>query len=527
MADEARQGGGLDRVWSIWGRRKWLAVLVFAAPFAALVSLIAFLPDFYKSSVLILVDRQQMPEEFARPTVTGALEGRLQRISQEILSRSRLADLIARHGLYPELRKQIPEDAVIQQMRQDIDLELRGQQDQQDPQRPTVAFTLSYRGRDSQKVALITNTLAAYYAEENIKVRERQADSTAEFLQVQLNQAKVRLDQQERNLAEFKKRYVGELPQEREANLAFLERLNAQLRLNNDSQARALAQREVLTRQIAEVVPGVGPVDGPDAATVRLARLREELAQLRTSYTDKYPDVIRLKTEIADLERQLAEPRPSPTPRDRPPTVGTDPATRQTRQAVAGLDAELKLLKAEEAHLRGDIATYQHRVENTPKREQEYTEVSRDYDATKELYTSLLRRYSEAKIAVHMEQGRKGETFQILERATPATTPAAPNRRRLIFMAAAASAALAAGAILLAEGLDTSFHTVDELRAFTAVPVLVSIPRIVSHGDRTRHGRRLRLAALCAMLGLAVLMGASFFVAHENERLVTLLSRRS
>ena len=248
MNDEARPGGGLGKLWAVWNRRKWLAIPVFLFPLTAAVSLVMSMPNVYKSTALVLVDRQQVPEEFVRPTVTSALETRLQTISQEILSRARLDSLINRFSLYPDLRERVPAEEVIERMRRDIGLELKSAETR--GLKSTIAFTISYRGSDPRKVALVTNTLASFYIEENLKVREKQATGTADFMKIQLAEVKRRLDDQERRVSEFKKLHTGELPQELEINLATLQRLNAQLRLNNDNMSRAMAQRDAVSRQI-------------------------------------------------------------------------------------------------------------------------------------------------------------------------------------------------------------------------------------------------------------------------------------
>ena len=215
MPEGARKDSALALAQSIWARRKWLGVLLFAAPFTVGVSVVTFMPSVYKATATVLVDRQQVPESFVQPTVTSPLETRLHTIGQEIMSRSRLDALIARFGLYPDLKKKLSPEEIIERMRDDIKLELKGV-DVKGERRATVAFTISYRGSDPRTVALVTNTLASFYIEENLKVRERQATGTAEFLRVQLDETKKRLDVQERQVSEFKRRYLGELPQQME-----------------------------------------------------------------------------------------------------------------------------------------------------------------------------------------------------------------------------------------------------------------------------------------------------------------------
>src|SRR2546427_2572608 len=251
MAEETAKGAGLDGLLAVWSRRKWLAILAFVFPMSAAASLLAFLPNIYRSTATVLVDRQQVPETFVQPTVTSALETRLHTISQEILSRSRLEALITRFGLYPDSSKRVSAEEVIERMRGDIKLELKGVE-ARGQREATVAFAIKYLGGDPQTVAQVTNTLASFYIEENLKVRERQATGTAEFLKVQLEETKKRLDGQERLVSEFKRRYLGELPQQMETNLASLDRFHIQLRLNSDNQTRAMERRAALLSQLAE-----------------------------------------------------------------------------------------------------------------------------------------------------------------------------------------------------------------------------------------------------------------------------------
>ena len=528
MNDEARPGGGLGKLWAVWNRRKWLAIPVFLFPLTAAVSLVMFMPNVYKSTALVLVDRQQVPEEFVRPTVTSALETRLHSISQEILSRARLDSLINRFSLYPDLRERVPAEEVIERMRRDIGLELKSAETR--GLKSTIAFTISYRGSDPRKVALVTNTLASFYIEENLKVREKQATGTADFMKIQLAEVQGRLDDQERRVSEFKKLHTGELPQELDVNLSTLERLNAQLRLNSDNMSRAMAQRDAVSRQIEEAVPGTVPgVPGaPEPAEQRLARLRLELAELTTRFSDKYPDVIRARAEIADLERQLAAPRPKAAKPDVPAVATVDPATRRVRQILASVDAEIKVLQGEEARLRAAIATYQRRVQDTPRREQEFKDLARDYDSTKELYASLLKRHAEAQLAESMEQRQKGEQFRVLDPAIPAAKPAAPDRPMLLLVSLALAAGLAAGAVFLAEALDTSFSVRGRPPGLHDRPDLGEHPE-----DRGQVGRPAPAPALrqfgiaSAVVGILIVVAASYLIAHDNEQLVALLLRRS
>jgi succinoglycan biosynthesis transport protein ExoP len=509
------RGSGLGRLRLAWSRRKWLGMLVALVPLTGGVSIIMALPDLYQSTALVMIERQQVPEAFVRPTVTSQLEIRLQTISQEILSRSRLDTLITRFNLYPELRKATSSEEAVDRLRTDIRLELKADAGRVGT---TTAFALSYRGRDPQTVALVTNTLASFYIEENLKARERQATGTAEFLRVQLTEAKKRLDDQETRVSGLRRRYLGQLPQQMQGNLATLDSLTGQLRINSDNQVRLAERRDQLVSQLAQA----RIVAGDETDEMLLARLRRELSLLRIKYTDLWPDIIRIKDEIANLEKQIAGPKPKAAAKTPPPP---SPEVMRIQEAIQIAETEMKLLKVDEQRIRRSLETYQSRVENAPKSEQEFLEMTRDYEGTRELYQTLSKRYEEALLAESMEQRQKGEQFRVLDPALASSVPTAPKRSRLLLACVALSLALGAGAVVLAEMLDTSFHSTGDLRAYTTVPVLVSIPRISTGADSRRERWRFRFAAAGVLVCLVVLAGSCYFFAHGNEQLAQLLSR--
>lgn len=510
MESEPRGEDGLLALKGVLKRRKWLALVVFAGSFAALASLVTFLPDLYRSSATVLIERQQIPDEMVKSTVTSGLDTRLPTITQEIQSRARLEALINRFGLYTELRKNAPLETVIDQMRQDIDVQFRSGERRSD--RVTIAFAVGYRGRDPQKVALVANTLASFYIEENLKVRERQAAGTTDFLRTQLAEVKARLDAQEKQVSAFKERHIGELPQQLDANLKTLEQLNVQLRLNADSQVRINEQRAALAAQL-DAAGGLVTPGGVSSTAARLTELRKTLAELQTRYSDRYPDVVSVKAEIAALElRLLNASSAAPT---NPETAG---ATAPLRRSLSEVEGQARALKAEGESLRNSITIYQRRVENAPKREQEFQGLSRDYEASKELYQSLTRRQSESEISESMEQRQKGEQFRIIEPAQASESPAAPNRPRLFLLALALASVLAAVAMALAEQLDGTFHSAEDLRRRSGLPV-ISIPPILSEKDIWSRRRRFGLGAVSAAMGLAAIIACSYLIARENGEL--------
>src|SRR5215470_9596071 len=327
MSDRTtRTGSGWNRALEAWKRRRWLVTGV-------------------------LTDRKEVAQNFVASAVTGELETRLETINQEILSRGRLQELVTRFDLYPAMRKRGSVEEAVDQMRKDIQREIRATEAAGG--RPaTFAFTLSFRGRDPQTVAKVTNALAALYVEENASLRKRQATGTADFLRGQVLEMKQKLDEQERRL--------GAQPRTIESDLSALERLNTRLRINSDRQLRDLDRRERLVKDmetsvaVSDGTPG-SPGPAPETLAMRLTKLRHELADLRTRFSEKYPDVIRVRSEVAALEKRVRE-EPEPAPEPKPMPQAAAGPQKKAKDPVADIDRELRALKEEELSLRNSIA---------------------------------------------------------------------------------------------------------------------------------------------------------------------------
>ncbi|HEY6360301.1 MAG TPA: hypothetical protein VIX63_04315 [Vicinamibacterales bacterium] len=531
------------RALEILRRRRVLALVVFTAVLAAAVSFVRSLPDLYRATAMLLIERP-VSETVVRAAASGELESRLHVIKQENLSRDRLTQLITRFDLYPEMRRRTSMEDVLNQMRLDIET-LPSGPEQVTGRTRTVSMTLSYTGASRESVAEVTNAIAAFYVAQNDRMRSEEALRTSEFLHTQLLAARQQLTRQEQAMRSYTSQYIGELPQQVGVNLATLERLNAELRMNADRQISTIEQRDKLLDGLADTSAllraTTGAVSSADALSAdvlermkQIEKMKIELAELEGRFTPRHPDVVIMRERVANLERELdvqkereaAERRraeeeqrqaaAAATPTDAPP-----PQVR--RRTIEALDAELERLKKDEATIRQSIGTYEQRLEATPGRQQEYSLITRDYQAAKELYDSLLKRYEEARFGASVETDGQGERFRILEPALPPAGPAAPNRFRLLILGVLLALAAAAVAVIAAEQLDTSFHSVDDVRGFTAVPVLATIPRIGS----APIGRRVRtaFAAVSVIAAITLVATLSAYFAQGNEQIVRMLER--
>ncbi len=490
-------------------RRKWLALFVTAAVFTAIATFVSTLQNIYKAEATVLIERSRVSGSFQGNIEEGA-QNRLALLTQQILSYDRLAELVERFNLYPDTRGLVPLEDIVTRMRGEIQLQQQ-ESTRRRGQHSVTAFSLSYQGKDSIKVAEVTNTLTDFFIAENVKVRAEQASGTTKFLQNQLEKMRTKLEAQEHRISAFKEGHIGELPEQLSANLATLERLSDQLRLNSGKLAQANERRATFIRQIADTTQtsSTEPVS-PDVTQVRLQELYQKLIELRMSYSEKYPDVIRVRTEIATLEQQQTGQRPADDEKNVKQFLTPQIQAADLRQELSDVNAAIKALETKERNLQRSINHYQSRVETAPRIERQLQTLQRDYDTTEERYLRLQQRYEEAEMMHTIEQNEQGERFRVLVPATPPKAPVAPQRRQFYLAGLALSLALGVGIVFLRDSTDSSFHVVEDLRAFSPVPVLVSLPRIETRADLRRKRWRFCLAMAAAVIFLCVLAVSTY-----------------
>ena len=310
-------------------RRKWYLLIPFVLSVVVSVGVYKYLPKIYKANTLILVQPQSVPESYVQSTVTESIIGRLNTISQEILSRTRLEKVIQEFNLYADMRKKIPMEEVVETMRKAIEVKIqspnigqgrsRGDQGQN-------TFAISFEGEEPRAVMMVANKLTSLFIEENLKVREYQAEGTSDFLSKELQAMEERLKQKEEGIRNFRERSMGQLPQQLDANLRILERLQQQLQTTSEHM-RATEDRSVLLQnQIDQLkirtqvstprsprssVSSISPMsllreNAPeDPLETQLNRLKQDLESAQSKYKETHPDIIDLNRKIANLEPKV------------------------------------------------------------------------------------------------------------------------------------------------------------------------------------------------------------------------------
>jgi polysaccharide chain length determinant protein (PEP-CTERM system associated) len=373
-------------------------------------------------------------------------------------------------------------------------------------------FTISYEGKEPRTVMMVTNKLASLFIEENLRVREFQAESTSEFLSKELQGMEGQLKKKEQEIRDFRERNMGQLPQQLDANLRILERLNQQLQTTNEN-IRAAEDRSILIqnqidslkkRETLLITKGSGKSlvesseEGSEQATgdpmiTQLNNLKRDLANAQSKYTESHPDVIDLKKKIANLESKVEAKmkalREGKAEENSSTPVLNPVAKRllaQYTEQYSVVVLEIRRLKEEERKLKDQIALYQRRVEDTPKREQELSLFTRDYDLLKSNYQSLLDKKIQAQMAENLERKQQGEQFKILDPARIPEKPFKPDRKKILLMGAFAGLAAGLGLAWLRESLDRSFHTVQDVEVYLGIPVIATIPSLKQESNPRR-----------------------------------------
>lgn len=481
--------------------------------FIAAVIIAFAMPSIYKSTSTILIEAQDVPDDFVKSTVSGYAEQRLQAIHKRVISFSTLLDIINSFNLYTELKNKWTTEEIVEKMRNDINLKLisvdtKSQRNRNDLS-GTIAFDLSYEGKDPRKVQRVANVLTSLFLEENLQAREKRATETSEFLENEMKKIKADLDKLGAKMVVFKTAHMNELPDLFQVNMQSLNNMENNIERLNE-QLRSLKEREgFLQTQLAGVTPGLDAVEKENRDQMRLDELKRHLIHLKSLYLDQYPDVIKTKAEIAELEKQVNSSPEMPDNVTNPNDNPDNPAYITLAAQLASTQTEMDSIKRQISEMNETAEIYRSRIANTPKVEETYNEILSEINNTQAKYDDLMRKHMEAKVAQGLETEQKGERFTVIDPARLPEKPYKPNRLAIVLIGIVLGTGAGVGWGSLREFSDHSVHNVGTLVKATSFPVLVSIPEIVTRKDRRRRMIKRTIVAL-ALLSVFV-SGLGFF----------------
>ena len=503
---------GFDDYMGILRRRLWALVIpALVAPVVAFLITLVLTPD-YTSESLILIEQPKVPESFVKSVVTSDLIGRLATMEEQILSRTRLQPIIERYGLYRnELRRGVPMEDVIDEMRKAISVT---PVDFANPATPGTAsrkaggknadtvpgFRISFTAESARLAQQVCSDLTSMFMEENLRQREQRAEGTTTFLHTQLEEAKAKLDEADAKLADFKRHNIGVLPDEQQTNLQVLGSLNTQLAsvtedLNRANQEKIYAE-SMLNQQLAAWKTSQGVATDSQAQTLQqqLTKLQDYLVALQARYTSDYPDVIKTKADIAQLQKEIEE---QSAHKDKPveakPTeASVEPnSVQQLRAVIHENEARIRQKTADQERIQREINAYQGRLQISPAVEQQFKDITRDYQTALLFYNSLLAKTDESQMSTDLERRQEGEQFQVLDSANLPQDPSFPIWWQFALGGLAAGLVIGFAIVLVQELRDKAIRDERDIELYLELPTLALVPSIErSNGRKSRIFKR-------------------------------------
>ena len=470
-------------------RRKW-QLIVPAVTIFLIAAVAAFsLPRKYRSTATILIEAQEIPNEYIKTNITGFADQRLQVINQRIMGTPQLIGMIKRFNLYADLRNGMTMDGLAAKMIKDIKFttisaDAVGRSDQ-----ATIAFSVSFTGASPEIARQVASELSSLYMEENLKGREKQSVGTSKFLQVEMDAIQTSLAGIEKKVAAFKQRNINSLPELSQVNMQAFDQADRDIKQLND-QMRTLKEREgYLQTQLTSVQPDLATSDNEV-----LRQLRLRLGDLKSRFSDQYPDVIKTRIEIMELEQQKKAANLGTTG-DKP----GNPAYIILVSQLAGTRSEIESARRQIADVIKRRDSYQSRIIASPRVEEGYKSLLVERNNLQQKYEDLSRKAMESKMAHSMEKEQLGERFTLVDPARLPERPFSPNVPAILLIGLVLGIGSGVGAAALKESSDQSVRTADDLARITGFRVLVTVPTLVTTVDRLSVSKK-RKVALAAMV---------------------------
>ena len=430
----------IDDYLEIFRRRRWILLIPALLVPLIVFSYSLFISDEFTSKTLVLVEEQKVPDSIVPPVVTEDIAQRLATMQEQILSRTRLQPIIEKFALYQGGATALHMEDKVEMLRRAISITpVRTMPGSRSVSVP--GFYISFTAGNAQLAQRVCAEITSMFIEENLRAREQRSQGTTDFLATQLGESKRKLDETDAKLAEFKSRYLGSLPGQEQTNISIMTGLSSQLEsvtqgLSRAQQDKAYAE-SMLSQQLANMeasaLQGPGAIQ-PDMLQLQLVTLQNNLLGAQSRYTDDHPDVIKLKNDVAEVQKkiELARNQPAPAPstaNSNSPSVAREtPQTQQLRAQIRQLDQTIQGRLQDQRRIQGQIGMYQSRLSLSPAVEQQFKELMRDYQTALTFYNDLLTKESQSKMATSLERRQQGEQFRVMDPANLPQTPSYPNR---------------------------------------------------------------------------------------------------
>ncbi len=560
MDEEPKKSINIDYYIEMLLKRRWFIIIPFCISMVIGITLSIKLPRKYTASTLILVEPQRVPTKFVQAIVDSDIEERVVTLQEQVLSQTNLEEIINKFNIFSgkEYQKMFLEDKVAS-LRKRISVKVTK------AKRGADAFSISFVDNNPELVMNVVNALATSFIDKNLELRESKALGTVEFLDGQLADMRKKLTDVEEKLKDYRKKHMGELPEQLPSNEKVLDRLQLRMADRNlalrdaknrllelekeertklsllESQIGAMEQKNMsalpgISLTAKSDIPNQAAVPKESEKAVAFNKLKEQYESALLRYTSRHPDVIKLKKMMGDLEAELAkeseakkaaEQRRKSEESKKGDAVSEEismPKELEKNSIDAGIakaraaikleiqekrdkiSKEIAAIEEELAKLDQESKEYERRVDITPKREQDMMALTRDYSNIQKYYSELLNRKLEADIAMDMERRAKGEQFRILDKAKKPEKPVFPNIQMFFLISIGAGLAVGIALAFLLDFMDNTLKRAEDVEPLLDIPVLVTIPKIYNEEDRVKR-RINRIFTIASIMVACVLMG--------------------
>ena len=487
----------VHQVIAIVKRRFWWIFISAVLGPAVGIGLTFVLKPVYTSKTFVLIEQPKVPDKFVTQVVAGELDARLMTLQEQILSRSRLEPIVASQGLYKNDSK-LTMDERVEQLRKAIEVKMIAPEGSG---RVPSGFYITAKSDSSRTAQQICTQILSMFMEENLKLRQQRAAGTTEFLSEQLKESKRKLDEHDAQLAEFKGKYLGQLPSDEQRNLELLTSTRTRLETLNQEVSQAQQQRIIQESAISQLSAKGATTSGsvePSELEKELASLQSQLAVVQSRYTSEHPDIVKLKAQIQSLKDQLKAQASAPVVKSASaePVVDT-PEMRQLRVALRLTEENIRSKRAEQATLEDQVRSLQSRLQLSPVVEERYKALTRDYETALQFYNELLSKKTQSEMSTDLERRQEGEQFSVMDAPDVPSKPSFPDRLKFGFSGLAAGFGLGIGLALLMEKREQFIRTEDDVVNILGLPLLVGLPEVKSRepgavGNRplAKHGSK-------------------------------------
>jgi polysaccharide chain length determinant protein (PEP-CTERM system associated) len=440
------------------------------------------LPKRFVSQTMVLVEQPTVSPELVKPVITEDLNHRLGSMQEQILSRTRLTPIIEKFGLYASDRGTTHIEDLVDRLRTAVKITplepMAGTQNRQLP-----GFYINVTFNDAHVAQQICTEITSMFLEQNARERNQQSKETTDFFQQRLDEAKNKLDEQDAKLAQFKRQYLGSLPEEEQTNLSLLMGTNTQLEANTQALSRAQQDKTFTESMLAQQEANwKASTSGPNPETLdqQLAAMQDQLVALQARYTPEHPDVVKAQHAIDELKKRIDSQQKAPAPPDAAThaSASEPPQIQQLRAKLRQDDLNIADLNKRQSQIQNETRVLQARVQASPVVEQQFKEMTRNYQTASENYNDLLKKHNTSELAGVLESRQQSENFKVFDPPSLPNQPSFPNKAIFASSGFGGGLVLGLGLLYLLAAGDKSLHTERDVELALKLPVLATVPTL-------------------------------------------------